>query len=100
MVFNNKIEAIKRVRAIGYNVTVTPNDRGELVINKDIVCLKDAKDIVEAIMELGFQQALSEGARRLRQLEAAGATENEHEARLRALAHRNWQPDVKDDIKF
>lgn len=82
MVYTNKIEAIKAVRAIGANVTLTKAEDGRVYLNPNNLGLKDAKDLVEAIMELGVAQALSEGATRLRQLEAAEAPQNEHERRL------------------
>lgn len=90
MVYNNKIEAIKAVRAIGSNVTLTRAEDGRVYLNPSNLGLKDAKDLVEAIMELGAKYSLDEGLAQLARLQT------EQDARRLALAENR----LRDEVRF
>jgi len=70
MIYNNKIEAIKAVRALAHKISVAQNDRCEWVLQPSSD-LRTAKELVEAIMELGAQEARVETERLRSRVRAA-----------------------------
>jgi|SRR3954471_5506084 len=73
--FDNKIEAIKAVRAIPLaEITLERNaSSGQLELYRAPMGLKESKDMVEAIMALGVRQFLADALFDLKRSEAIAA---------------------------